>query len=39
MDGNRFILVIFNILANVGLSLGALIGGKVLGNEFMARFF
>jgi CrcB protein len=39
MDGNRFILVIFNILANGGLSLGALIGGKVLGNEFMARFF
>lgn len=39
MDGNRFILVIFNILANVGLSLSALIGGKVLGNEFMARFF
>ncbi len=37
MDGNRFILVILNILANVGLSLGALVGGKVLGNELMAR--
>ncbi len=37
MDGNRFILVILNILANVGLSLGALIGGKVLGNELMTR--
>ncbi len=39
MDGNRFILVILNILANVGLSLGALTGGKVLGNEVMARVF
>jgi fluoride exporter len=37
MDGNRFILVILNILANVGLSLGALVGGKVLGNELMTR--
>jgi fluoride exporter len=37
IDGNRFILVILNILANVGLSLGALIGGKILGNELMAR--
>ncbi|HUK85663.1 MAG TPA: fluoride efflux transporter CrcB [Candidatus Acidoferrum sp.] len=37
MDANRFILVILNILANVGLSLGALVGGKVLGNELMAR--
>ena len=33
MDGNRFILVILNILANVGLSLGALIGGKVVGQR------
>ena len=39
MDGNRFILVILNILANVGLSLGAIIGGKVLGNELMTRVF
>jgi CrcB protein len=39
MDGNRFILVILNILANVGLSLGALIGGKVLGNELTVRVF
>ena len=37
MDGNRFILVILNILANVGLSLAALVGGKVLGNELMTR--
>ncbi len=39
IDGNRFILVVLNIVANVGLSLGALIGGKVLGNELMARIF
>ena len=37
MDGNRFILVTLNILANVGLSLGALIGGKILGNELMTK--
>lgn len=37
IDGNRLILVILNILSNVGLSLGALIGGKVLGNELIAR--
>ena len=37
MDANRFTLVILNILANVGLSLGALIGGRVIGNELMAR--
>jgi CrcB protein len=37
MDGNRFILVALNIFANVGLSLGAVVGGKVLGNELMAR--
>lgn len=39
MDGNRFILVTLNVIANVGLSLGALIGGKVLGNELMAKVF
>ena len=37
LDGNRFILVILNIITNVGLSLGALVGGKVLGNELIAR--
>jgi CrcB protein len=37
MDGNRFILVLLNILANVGLSLGAVVSGKVLGNELMTR--
>lgn len=37
MDNNRFILVAINILANVGLSLGAVIGGKVVGTEIMER--
>ena len=37
MDSNRFILVILNILANVGLSLGALLGGRVIGNALMSR--
>jgi CrcB protein len=37
MDGSRFNLVILNILANVGLSLGALMGGRVIGNALMSR--
>src|ERR1700690_240244 len=37
MDSNRFILVILNILANVGLSLGAVLGGRVLGNTIISR--
>ena len=37
MDGNRFILVALNILANVGLSLGAVFGGKVVGETLMAK--
>jgi len=37
MDNNRFILVALNILANVGLSLGAVLGGKAIGNELMER--
>ncbi len=39
MDSNRFILVALNILANVGLSLGAVLGGKMVGNELMERMF
>lgn len=31
LDNNRFSLVALNILANVGLSLGAVIGGRALG--------
>jgi CrcB protein len=37
MDGNRFNLAILNVLANVGLSLGALISGTVVGNAVMER--
>ncbi len=37
-DNNRFSLLVLNILANVGLSLGAVLGGRVLGEEIMARF-
>jgi fluoride exporter len=37
MDNNRFLLVALNILANVGLSLGAIIGGKVLGETIMTK--
>ena len=37
MDGSRFNLVILNIIANVGLSLGALMGGRVIGNALMSR--
>ncbi|HUJ84681.1 MAG TPA: fluoride efflux transporter CrcB [Candidatus Acidoferrales bacterium] len=37
MDSNRFILVALNILANVGLSLGAVVTGKVAGNTLMSR--
>jgi fluoride exporter len=37
-DANRFSLMALNILANVGLSLGAVFGGKVLGDEIVGRF-
>jgi fluoride exporter len=37
-DASRFSLFALNILANVGLSLGAVFGGKILGDEIMARF-
>lgn len=37
MDSNRFILVALNIIANVGLSLAAVLSGKVLGTEIMER--
>jgi CrcB protein len=37
-DINRFSLMALNILANVGLSLGAVFGGRVLGDEIIARF-
>jgi len=37
-DSNRFSLMALNILANVGLSLGAVFGGRLIGDEIMARF-
>ena len=37
-DANRFSLMALNILTNVGLSLGAVFGGRLLGDEIVARF-
>jgi CrcB protein len=38
MEGNRLMLMALNILTNVGLSLGAIIGGRLLGDIIMERF-
>jgi len=38
LDSNRFSLLALNILANVGLSLGAIFGGRTLGNVMLERF-
>ncbi len=38
LEGSRFMLLALNILANVGLSIGAVIGGRALGNVLMERF-
>lgn len=37
MEGNRLMLMALNIIANVGLSLGAVIGGRLLGDVIMER--
>ncbi len=37
LEANRFTLLALNILANVGLSLGAIIGGRAVGNVLMER--
>ena len=37
LEANRFTLLALNILANVGLSLGAIIGGRALGNVLLER--
>jgi CrcB protein len=37
LESNRFNLVALNILANVGLSLGAVIGGREIGTVILAR--
>jgi fluoride exporter len=37
-DANRFSLMVLNILTNLGLSLGAIFGGRMLGDLIMERF-
>lgn len=37
-DANRFSLMALNILANVGLSLGAVLGGRAIGTFALERF-
>ena len=37
IDNNRLTLVAANILANVGLSIGAVIGGRTVGNLLMTQ--
>jgi CrcB protein len=37
IDSNRFTLVAINIMANVGLSLSAVFGGRALGNFVIER--
>jgi CrcB protein len=37
LEGNRLMLMALNILANVGLSLGAVVGGRLLGDAVMER--
>ncbi|MGD6806387.1 MAG: fluoride efflux transporter CrcB [Candidatus Bathyarchaeia archaeon] len=37
LEGNQFILLALNILANVGLSIGAVIGGRAVGSLVMER--
>jgi len=36
-DANRFSLMALNVLANVGLSLGAVFGGRMLGEVVLER--
>ena len=37
LDSSRFGLVVLNVLANVGLSLGAVVGGRTTGTLFLTR--
>jgi CrcB protein len=39
LEGNQFILLTLNILANVSLSIGAVIGGRAVGSLAMERIF
>ncbi len=36
-DSNRFSLLALNIIANVGLSLGAIFGGRLIGDLILER--
>jgi CrcB protein len=36
-DANRFSMLVLNILANIGLSLGAIFGGRILGDVILER--
>ena len=38
IDANRFSLMALNILTNIGLSLGAVLGGRALGTFALERF-
>jgi CrcB protein len=38
IDAHRFSLMALNIFANVGLSLGAVLGGRMLGTFTIERF-
>ncbi len=38
IDANRFSLMALNIFANVGLSLGAVLGGRAIGTFALERF-
>ena len=37
MDSNRFSLVLLNVLANVGLSLGAVVAGRTVGDFVLEK--
>jgi fluoride exporter len=37
LDANKFSLLALNILANVGLSLGTILGGRALGDVIMEK--
>jgi CrcB protein len=39
LDNSRFGLVALNILSNVGLSLGGLIGGRAIGSVLVEKIF
>ncbi|MCL2359310.1 MAG: CrcB family protein [Candidatus Bathyarchaeota archaeon] len=38
LENKQLMLLTLNILANVGLSIGAVIGGRAIGNILMEKF-